>query len=187
MQKSKLNAVYALTFALLAPGALMAMTRSDSTETRKEAVQLTQHVERTGRVIQREADRLDAMRRNHQISNQSHQYALTRIATQINEQLKPAMNRLVEIKPELPQWHQQAIDQMHASAATLASNADAAIVNRNPSGSRMVAALDADYRQYLDNINGRADTLVEIADAAGDYGNAQLKGNQAGLAITAHD
>ena len=187
MQKSKLHAVYALTFALLVPGTLMAITRSDSTDTRKEAVQLTQHVERTGRAIQLEADRLDAMRRNHQISNQSHQYALTRIAAHINEQLQPTMDRLAEIKPELPQWHQQAIDQMHLSAVNLASNANAAILNRNPSGSRIVAGVDADYRQLLDNINGRADALVQVADAAADYGDAQLKGNRAGLAITAHD
>lgn len=187
MQQSKLHAVYALTFALLLPGTLMAMTRSDSTATRKEAIELTQHIEFTGRNIQAEIDRLDAMRRNHGISNQTHQYSLTRIASHINDQLQPAMKRLAEIKPELPQWHQQAIDQMHTSAVTLAANANAAILNRNPSESRKAAGLDTDYGQLLENINGRAVALVQVADAAADYGDAQLKGHQAGLAITAHD
>jgi len=187
MNKFKLNAVYALSIALLLPGMLTASTRSDQTDTRKEAIQLTQHIERTGRAIQLEADRLDAMRRNQQISNQSHQYSLSRIASHINEQLQPAMNRLAEIQPELPQWHQHAIDQMRTSAATLAANTNAAILNRNPSESRKLAVLDAGYGQLLENINGRADALVQVADAAGDYGDAQLKGHRAGLAIAAHD
>lgn len=187
MHKFKLNAVSALTFALLLPGTLIASTRSDQTDTRKEAIQLTQHIESTGRAIQLEADRLVTLRRNHQISNQSHQYSLSRIASHVNDQLRPAMNRLAEIQPELPQWHQHAIDQMRTSAATLAANTDAAILNRNPSESRKAAFIDAGYGQLLENINGRADALVQVADAAADYGDAQLKGHRAGLAITAHD
>lgn len=187
MHKSKLHTVYALTFALLLPGTLMAGTRSEQTDTRKEAIQLTQHIERTGNAIQQEADQLEAMRRNHQISNRSHQYSLNRIASQINEQLQPAMDRLAEIQPELPQWHQHAIDQMRESVVTMAANTNAAILNRNPSETRKAAVLDAEYGRLLENINGRANTLVQVADAAGDYGNAQLKGHRAGLAIAAHD
>lgn len=187
MHKSKLHTVYALTFALLLPGTLMASTRSDQTDTRKEAIQLTQDIERTGRAIQLEADQLAAMRRNHQISNKSHQYSLNRIASHINDQLQPAMSRLAEIQPELPQWHQDAIDQMRTSAVTLAESANAAILNRNPSDSRKAAGVDADYGQLLENINGRAAALIQVADAAGDYGDAQLKGHRAGLAIATHD
>ena len=187
MRKSKMHSVFALTFALLLPGTLMASTTSDQTESRKEAIQLTQDIESTGRAIQKEADQLAALRRIHGMSNQSHQYSLNRIASHINEQLQPAMSRLVEIQPDLPQWHQHAIDQMHTSAATLAASANAAILNRNPSDSRMAAAVDGEYSQLLENINGRATALVQIADAAGDYGDAQLKGHRAGLAIATHE
>jgi hypothetical protein len=127
------------------------------------------------------------MHGSRQYSNQSHQYALNRIATHVNEQLQPALSRLVELQPDLPQWHQDAIDRMHATAANLAANADAAIVNRNPDGSQRLAILDPEYKQLVKNLNSRATALVQVADATADYGNAQLKGHTAGLAITTHD
>jgi len=76
---------------------------------------------------------------------------------------------------------------MKSSASNLALNANAAIENRNPDGSGLVAVADQDYKQYVANIHERATVLAQVADATADYGSAQLKGHQAGLAITSHD
>lgn len=178
--------VFALSLALLLPGTLMAGETSDQTKTRKEAIQLTQQIESSALKIQTESDHLSVMQNNSLISNASHQYRLHTIATEINEQLQPALKRLAEIHPELPQWNQQAIDRMHVSATTLAANANAAVLNRNSAGTQPVS-LDSEYGQLVQNINKQAQSLVQVADAAGDYGNAQLKGNRAGLAIATHD
>ena len=105
----------------------------------------------------------------------------------MNEQLQPAFSRLAELKPELPEWHQSAIAEMHSSALDLAANADAAIRNRNPDGSGRVATVDQDYKQLIASINEHSSELAEVADATADYGSAQLKGHMAGLAITTHD
>ena len=134
-----------------------------------------------------EADRLRMMRTNTHFSHQSHQNSLSQIAIQVNEELQPALKRLAEIKPELPQWHQDAIGQMHTSAVTLAANTNAAILSRNPSETRQLPVFDSSYGQLLDNISDRAETLIQVADAASDYGDAQLKGHEAGLAITSHN
>ena len=114
-------------------------------------------------------------------------HGLQQIANHVNEQLQPAFNRLAELKPELPDWHQTAIDHMRTSAANLALNADAAIRSRDPDGSGQLAVSDPDYKQYVANIHERATVLAQVADATGDYGTAQLKGHQAGLAISSHD
>ena len=183
----KQSTVLALGLALLLPGTLMAKELTNQAKTRKEAVRLTQHIERTSLAIQKEAGKLDAMSRNGQISNQGHKHGLRQIKNHVNEQLQPALSRLAELKPELPEWHQTAIERMHISATNLALNANAAIENRNPDGSRQHAFADLDYKQYLANIHERARVLAEVADATADYGSAQLKGHQAGLAITSHD
>jgi hypothetical protein len=177
---------FALTVALLLPGSLMASELGNKVQARKEAVKLTQLIEITGRDIQRQAEWLAAMHTSNQYSNRSHQYALNRIATHVNDELQPDLQRLLELKPQLPQWHQDAIDQMHASAANLAANTNDAILNRKP-GSRQIAILDSGYQQLIKTVNNHASALVQLADATGDYGDAQLKGDRAGLAITSHD
>jgi hypothetical protein len=178
---------FALAVALSLPGTLMASTLGDQTKARKEAIKLTQRIESTSRDIQRQAERLAIMHNSNQFLTQSHQHALNRIAIHVNDSLQPDLKRLVELKPQLPQWHQDAIDQMHATAASLAANTNDAILNRNPAGSQQLAIFDSGYQRLVKNVNNRATALVELADATGDYGGAQLKGNRVGLAITSHD
>ena len=187
MKIAKHITALALTVTLLLPGTLMASELVDQAKARKEAVKLTERIEITGRDIQRQAERLAAMHVSNQYSNQSHQYALNRIAAHVNDGLQPDLQRLMELKPELPQWHQDAIDQMHATAANLAANTNDAILNRNPDGSRQLPIFDSGYQRMIKTVNNRATALVQLADAAGDYGDAQLKGNRVGLAITSHD
>jgi hypothetical protein len=178
---------FALSLALLLPATLMAGETSDQTRNRKEAVQLTQRIESSARNIQTEADHLSQMQKGNAISNFTHQYKLHVISTEINEQLGPALKRLAEIQPGLPDWHSTAVDRMRTSGANLAANANAAVLNRGFSGTRQPAVLDSEYGQLIQNINTQAQTLVQVADATGDYGNAQLKGHRAGLAITFHE
>ena len=187
MKILKQSTILALGLALSLPGTLMATELTNQAKTRKEAVKLTQHIERTSLAIQKEADRLHSMSRSGQISNTTHKNSLRHIKSHVNEQLQPAFSRLAELKPELPEWHQTAIDRMHTSAMNLAMNADAAILNRNPDGSGLRPVADTDYKQYVANIHERAALLAQVADATADYGSAQLKGHQAGLPITSHD
>ena len=187
MSTLKKSTILALGLALLLPGPLTANELTNQAKTRKEAVKLTQHIERTSLSIQKEADRLHSMSRSGQISNTSHKHGLQQIKNHVNEQLQPAFSRLAELKPVLPEWQQTAIDHMRTSAANLALNADAAIDNRNPDGSGLVPVADQDYKRYVANIHERATVLAQVADATADYGSAQLKGHQAGLEISSHD
>jgi hypothetical protein len=187
MNTSIQHTVFALSLALLLPGSLMAGETSDQTRTRKEAIQLTQRIESSARKIQNESEHLSVMQKNGSISNFSHQYKLHTVAIEINEQLQPALKRLAEIQPALPAWHGAAVDRMRISGANLTANANAAVLNRGFSGTRQPVILDTEYGQLLQNINTQAEALVQVADATGDYGNAQLKGHQAGLAIASHD
>ncbi|MFC5861209.1 hypothetical protein ACFPT7_02765 [Acidicapsa dinghuensis] len=187
MHKSLKKTIAALTLALMLPATFLVAETSEQTKTRKEAAQITKHIEATARKIQTEADHLDAMQRNSHISSRSHQQKLNRIAVQVNEQLNPAFDRLAELKPDLPKWNQDAIDQMRTSAASLASSTNSAILNRNEAGHVKPVTMDRNYAVLVDKIGNQAGTLVQLADATGDYGAAQLKGSGTGLAITAHD
>lgn len=187
MHKSLKQTIAALTLALMLPATFLVAETSEQARSRKEAVQITKHIEATARKIQTEADHLDALQRNSQIKSLSHQQKLNRIAMHVNEQLNPAFDRLAELKPDLPKWNQDAIDQMRTSAASLASSTNSAILNRNEAGHVKPVTMDGDYAELVDRISDHAGTLVELADATSDYGAAQLKGAGTGLAISSHD
>jgi hypothetical protein len=187
MQNFVHHTVFALSLALLLPGTLMAGGTSDQAKHRKEAIQLTKHLETTARKIQLESEQLSVMQKSNSLSNWSHQYKLHTIAVHINEQLQPTLTRLAELQPSLPEWNQHAIERMRVSAANLVANMNAAALNRSSAGTRQPVILDSEYAQLVKNIDKQAQVLVQVADAAGDYGDAQLKGHKAGLAILAHD
>lgn len=187
MQKPWKRTIAALTLALMLPATFLVAETSEQARNRKEAVQITKHIETTARKLQTEADHLDAMQRSSLISSRSHQQKLNRIAVQVNEQLKPAFDRLAELQPGLPKWNQDAIDQMRTSAASLASSTNSAILNRNDAGYVKPVMMDKDYARLVDNMSTHAGTLVQLADATSDYGKAQLKGADRGLAVTSHD
>lgn len=186
MNNTLKNAAWAFSIALLLP-VFASAELPQQNKARQEAMQLTRSIEVTSRAIHQEAENLSAAQRNTRVSKQSHQIKLQRIATHINEKLKPAFERLDELRPALPEWNQAAIDQMRTSAATLAANTNEAILNRNASQHGHPAILDPGYGELVANMTDHADTLVEIADATSDYGSAQLKGHQAGLPISSHN
>ena len=186
MKKSIRQTVHALTIALLLPASFAAAASSDPTQLRKEATQLTQRLEDSARKIQKEADQLQSMRMNPRLSDESHWSALNNVKEQVNNEMRPSLQRLVEIQSELPGWHQDAIDQLRVSAANLAAHANEATSNRSDR-MRTKPLMDQEYAKLLDGLNNHATKIIQVADATGDYGKAQLKGNEAGLAIAAHD
>lgn len=173
--------------ALLFPATLVVAETSNQVAVKKEGIELTARVEKAARVIQNEADHLSAMRNNSHIAKRTHQHRLQKIANQVNGELKPSLERLAEIQPDLPQWKQQAIDEMRSSAVELAANTNAAILNRNAATHNVPALMDANYGQLLQNMTVHSERLTEVADATGDYAEAQLQGTDAGLAISQHN
>ena len=181
------NTVFAIAAALLLPAALVIAESSDKTKAQQEAISLSKDVEQAANKIQSHADSLNAMRASTTISNGSHQHKLHRIATEVNESLRPALMRLVELQPELPEWNRQAIDQMREATATLALSANAAVSNRSNASAQMPAYGDQEYAQLLQNVSSQAGRLVETADATADFADAHIRGTEAGLAISLRD
>ena len=46
--------------------------------------------------------------------------------------------------------------------------------------------LNADYREFVSQINEHVDSLVKTADAAGDYAEAHQKAVEAGLTVATY-
>ena len=97
----------------------------------------------------------------------------------------PALQRLAEIQPELPAWHQDTIDQMLASAKALAADTNSAILNQNDAGA-VPMSLNEEYKELVAGIDRHAETLVKTSDAAGDYAVAHRQAVEAGLKVPRH-
>jgi len=98
----------------------------------------------------------------------------------VNDGLRPTLTRLTEIQPQLPAWHQDAIDQMLASARALAAATNLAILNLNDA-SATAPFIDPEYRRLVARIYEHSDSLVNASDAAGDYAAAYRLAVEAGL------
>ena len=179
------NAARALAISLMLP-LFAAAELPQQTQARKEALQLTRSIEQTSRKIQRDADDL-GMGHRSQFSNRSHNIKLQRIKAHINEQLKPAFDRLAALQPQLPEWKQGAVDQMRTSAVSLAASTNEAILKLNNNQIGRPAALNPEYGELVASMASHADSLVQLADATSDYSGAQLKGHEAGLPIASHN
>ena len=168
-------------FGLL-PLALVAGEGREPFQAEQEGTQLIGQMEDVARNIHQNADWLDSFARAGQVSVSTHKDHLMRIKSLVNEELRPALERLTEIQQDLPAWQQDTIDQMLESAKALAANTNSAILNVSENGHRPVV-LNADYRELVSNINEHADFLVKTADAAGDYAEAHQKAVEAGLTV----
>jgi hypothetical protein len=170
-----LVAVFSLT-----PGALMAAEEQASFAVEKEGIELINRLEGVASDVRYHAARLQTVTLDLKTSKWVHFHHLTQIKDLVNEGLRPALTRLEEIQPELPEWKQKSIDRMLVSASALAADANAAILNKNDSGVTP-AVLNATYRQQINTIYAHSDALVKAADAAGDYARARLKAAEVGL------
>ena len=117
-----------------------------------------------------------------QISHGTHHDYLNRMKSQVNEELQPALVRLAEIQPELPEWKQTVIDTMLDSARNLAVNLNGAIVSKKDAGP-MLTPLNAEYRDLIERVTDHAEALVKTSDAAGDYAAAETKAAEAGIEV----
>ena len=166
----------------LLPAALAAGETTRQFQLEKEGTELIGQVEDVSRDIHYNADRLNSLTRDSQVTRWTHYHHLEQIKSLVNEGLKPALNRLMEIQPELSSWKQDAIDRMLNSAKALAADTDSAIISKNEAGTRPII-LNTEYADLIEKINGHAETLVKTSDAAGDFAKAHLKALEAELEI----
>ena len=139
-------------------------------------------MEEVARDIHRSADRLDSFARTGQVSSYTHKDHLMQIKSLVNEDLQPALSRLTEIRPDLPEWQQDAVDQILDSAKGLAVNTNSAILSMNEAAGAPVL-LNAEYGEFVSLISDHAEALVKTADAAGTYADAHLRAVEAGLKV----
>ena len=104
--------VSALAALALIPAAFAASINKEQLETEREGVQLIRQVEEVARDVRYNADRLNSFTSSMKISRWTHAHHLDQIKSLVNEGLNPALARLTEIQPQLPDWKQQAIDKM---------------------------------------------------------------------------
>ncbi len=168
-------------FALI-PAALVAKPNSDALALEREGVDLIREVEEIARDVRSHASRLDQFSRSPLISKPTHAYHLSQIRTLINENLRPVMMRLGEIQPQLPEWKQQAIDQMIAAARLLAEDATDAIIAKREAKT-LPTSMNADYKDLVSRVHAHAEKLVKTSDAAGNYAAARLKAHSAGVPV----
>jgi hypothetical protein len=151
-------------------------------EAQKEGILLIGQLEEVARDVRYNAERLNAFNRDTRISRWTHNHHLNEIKSLVNNGLQPALARLIEIQPQLPDWKQDSTNQMLDSAKALAADTSSAILNKNETMT-LPTLLNTEYRELVTQIVGHADTLVKTSDAAGAYASAHLKATKAGLKV----
>jgi hypothetical protein len=167
-------------FGLL-PAALVAAEIKEPIEIEREGIQLIGQMETVARDIHGNAGRLDSFTRTGQVSTWSHNEHLMQIKSLVNDELRPTLDRLTEIQESMPEWQQDAVNQLLNSAIGLASNTNSAILSMNDGN--LPVLLNAEYGEYVTQLNEHAEALVKIADAAGSYADAHRNAADAGLKV----
>lgn len=162
------------------PSGFAASDPKEQIEMQKEGVEQIRNLEEVAREIRYHADRLNGYARTLQISRWTHIHHLEKIKALVNGDLKPTLDRLVEIQPHLPEWKQASIDRMLASAREMAADTNSAIMTKNESAN-MPLSMNAEYKEFIAQVYEHADSLVKTSDVAGSYAAAKLKAAEAGL------
>jgi hypothetical protein len=149
-----------------------------------ESTKLIDTIENAARAVHRDLDALHG-NGNKNLSRHSNNSHLSRVKHSINNQINPALDRLLEIKPQLPAWKQATVDSILTSARELAINTNSAIESLNDKSSAPVV-LNTQYRSFLNTMNQHAQKLVDVTDAAGDYADALSQALEAGLEVPKH-
>jgi uncharacterized Zn finger protein len=166
----------------LAPASLFAVEGKEHVEIQKEGVQLIRQLEEVARDVRYNAGRLDSFTSTTLISKWTHLHHLDQIRSLVNEGLKPALTRLVEIQGQLPDWKQRNIDAMLSSAKALAEDTNSALMEKREAGATP-PILNTEYKALISKIYQHAQALVKTSDAAGNYASARLKAAEAGLKV----
>ena len=149
-------------------------------EAEKEAVELISRLENVGRDVHYNANRLNSFRGSDRISEWTYDHYLRQIRSLVQEGLRPALQRLAEIRPRLPDWQQDSIDLMFSPAQALSADANSAALSGRKAGASS-PFLNSDLRRLLAKIYDHAQTLVETSDAAEDYAAAHQLALETGL------
>ncbi len=179
-RRSIARSVSLLAVGALAPLCLAAGEANHNIELQKEGIGLIRQVEEVARDVRYNAGRLNSFTSTSLISKWTHLHHLAEIKSLVNEGLAPALDRLAEIQPQLPEWKQQSVDKMMSAARTLAADTNAAIVSKQDAGT-VPPFLNAEYKTLVSKIYEHAEALVKTSDAAGTYAVARLKAAEAGL------
>lgn len=171
-----------LAVAALLPSAFAASVTLDQLQAQKEGVQLIRQVEEAARDVRYNAGRLNSFTKTLLTSKWTHVHHLDQIRALVNEGLRPALERLIEIQPQLPEWKQQSINQMIEAARMLASDTDSAILAKITART-VPPAMNAEYKGWIARVYEHAETLVKTSDAAGTYATARLKAMEAGVKV----
>ncbi len=182
MLRTMTRSVSTLAAFALIPSAFATGPATEQLEMEKEGVQLIRQVEEVARDVRYNAGRLNSFTTSMQISKWTHVHHLDEIKSLVNEGLRPALARLEEIQPQLPDWKQQAIDRMIESAKALAADANDAILAKSDPDAPL-PILNAGYKGLVTRIYGHAEALVKTSDAAGTYAAARLKAHEAGVPV----
>ena len=149
----------------------------------KEAIALVQEVEEVGRDVRYHVERLASFPSPGSVESRwTHDHHLTEIKELVNDRLRPALTRLVQIQALLPDWKQETIDQMLGSARELSADASSAFVTK-AKNSTMPPAMNEEYRTFVAGMTKHAEALVKTSDAAHSYASAHLKATEAGLPV----
>jgi len=174
---SMLTALLALPMAAVAQG-----TSTSSSDLHKEGIGLIRSMEITARDLQYNTEWLRMHTRSPNTSQEGHNDHLWQIKQLVNNELQPALIRLQEIQGQLPDWHQDTIDQLFTSAHALAADADSAIASHSNKGD-IPPAVNLEYQAFVKGMNQHAEALVKTADAAGEYAKAHQQAVEAGLNV----
>jgi hypothetical protein len=180
--RSIARSVPMLAVIALTPSAFAAGETVQQLQMEREGIQLVGQLEEVARDVRYHADRLTTLGRTMQISKWTHVHHLDQIKSLVNEGLRPALSRLTEIQPQLPEWKQESIDKMLEAARMLAADANSAVIAKNEAGA-LPPAMNAAYKELVARIFEHAEALVKTSDAAGAYAAARLKAAEAGLKV----
>jgi hypothetical protein len=180
--RSIARSVSTLAIVGLLPAAFAASATVEQVKIQKEGLELIRQVEEAARDVRYDAGRLNSLKFNLRTSRWTHVHHLDQIKSSVNEGLRPALARLIEIQPQLPEWKQQSIDRMLDAAKMLAADIDSAILAKREADT-VPLAMNAEYKSLVTRIYGHADALVKTSDAAGTYAAARLKAAEAGLEL----
>jgi hypothetical protein len=177
-----LHAPLVAAFAMF-PALLPASTASrPHAEAQREGVRLIAQVEESAREIRSHADHLGLLANSLQASRHLHKGHLAQIRDSVNERLRPALERLTEIRTVLPEWKQRSIHEMHMDAAALSTHVNSAIAEANDA-TLVQPAMNAEYKKFVSDVHAQAGSLVTRSDAVGAYSAALLKAQDAGVTV----
>ena len=182
MFRSTFRNVSMLAVIGLLPSAFAASATEEQIKMQKEGIELIRQTEEVARDVRYNAGRLNSFSTTLLTSKWTHVHHLVQIESLVNEGLRPALARLAEIQPQLPEWKQQSIDKMLEAARMLAADANLAIVAKREAGT-VPPAMNTEYKASIARIYEHAEALVKTSDAAATYAIARLKADEAGVKV----